>query len=183
MKTLTFITSNPSKAEQLSLHLSFPIVHAKLDIDEIQSLDLEEIAVDKAKRTYDQLGTPVLVEDTSLTFNALGALPGPLIKWFLNTLDNDGLCKLLDNHADRSAKAEVCFVLYDDAGPHVFFGSHIGMISETPKGERGFGWDPIFIPEGETQTWGEMDPQSQEKTSMRRVALQKLQEHLDTNCG
>ena len=84
MKSLTFITGNPNKADQLSRYLSFPVEHVKLDIPEIQSLDLEEVATEKAKAAYAVLGTPVLVEDTSLTFVALSGLPGTLIKWFLD---------------------------------------------------------------------------------------------------
>ncbi len=82
-KKLTFITGNKNKAEQLSQYLSFPVSHFKLEIDEIQSLDLEEVATKKAKAAYVILGTPVLVEDTALTFEALGKLPGTLVKWFL----------------------------------------------------------------------------------------------------
>lgn len=100
---LTFITGNPAKAEQLSGHLEFPVEHKKLDIPEVQSLDLKEIAEYKAREAYQQVQRPVLVEDTSLIFNALGNLPGPLIKWFLEELDNEGLCRLLDNYRDRSA--------------------------------------------------------------------------------
>lgn len=122
--------------------------------------------------------TPVLVEDTSLVFTALGRLPGPLIKWFLTELDNVGLCKLLDSYPDRSAVAEVCFGLYDGKTLEIFEGSIKGTIAESPKGERGFGWDTIFIPEGHTKTWGEMSPEEQGETSMRRIALQKLEAFL-----
>ena len=53
-----------------------------------------------------------------------------------------------------------------------------GTIAESPRGERGFGWDPIFIPGGKTKTWGEMDVEEQRETSMRRIALKKLEEYL-----
>ncbi len=176
--TLTFITGNTSKAEQLSRHLAFPVEHKKLDIPEIQSLDLKEIAEHKAGEAYKQLQTPVLVEDTSLVFNALGNLPGPLIKWFLEELDNEGLCRLLDGYQDRSALAKVCFCFYDGNESEIFEGEMKGTIANAPKGERGFGWDPIFIPEGKTKTWGEMDTKEQKETSMRRIALKKLEDYL-----
>lgn len=181
MSSLTFITGNAEKATQLGRHLAFDVAHKKLDVPEIQSLDLEEVALDKAKRAYEILSTPVLVEDTALTFTALGSLPGPLIKWFLIALGNDGLTKLLDGYTDRSAKAEVCFVLCDAGGTHLFKGSRSGTIAERPRGEKGFGWDPIFIPEDYEQTWGEMDVEQQRNTSMRREALQKLQTYLEEN--
>ncbi|MEX0918322.1 MAG: non-canonical purine NTP pyrophosphatase [Candidatus Paceibacterota bacterium] len=178
MVALTFITGNAAKAEQLERHLDHPVAHTKLDLPEIQSLELKEIIEHKAKEAHKEIGGVVLVEDTSLIFKALGKLPGPLVKWFLGELDNSGLCKLLDGYSDRTALAECMFGLYDGQTLQVFEGSAAGSIAETPKGERGFGWDPIFIPEGHTKTWGEMDTEEQKGTSMRRIALKKLEAHL-----
>jgi len=175
---LTFITGNAAKAEQLGRHLDFPVVHQKVDLTEVQSLDLAEIVEHKAKEAFKLVGTPVLIEDTALVFNALGRLPGPLIKWFLTELDNEGLARLLDGYNDRSAKAEVLFGLYDGQELRTFYGCAEGSISETPRGERGFGWDPIFIPKGHNKTWGEMTPDEQKETSMRRIALKKLEAEL-----
>ena len=176
--TITFITGNAAKAEQLARHLEFPVEHKKLDIPEIQSLDLKEVAEHKAREAYQQIRGPVLVEDTSLIFNALGKLPGPLIKWFLEELDNKGLCQLLDGYQDRTALAKVCFCFYDGSISQIFEGEIKGTIADAPKGERGFGWDPIFIPESKTKTWGEMDTEEQKETSMRRIALKKLEDYL-----
>ena len=178
MIELTFITGNAAKAEQLGRHLDHPVAHRKLDLPEIQSLDLGEIIERKAKEAHNEIGGVVLVEDTSLVFNALGKLPGPLIKWFLEELDNAGLCRLLDRYDDRTAVAACMFGLYDGRTLQVFEGSAAGSIAETPKGERGFGWDPIFIPQDYAKTWGEMDVAEQEETSMRRIALKKLEAHL-----
>lgn len=178
MIELTFITGNAAKAEQLERHLHHTVAHKKLDLLEIQSLNLREVIEHKAKEAHKQVGGRVLVEDTALTFKALGKLPGPLIKWFLGELDNDGLCKLLDGYQDRAAIAESVFGLYDGETLHVFEGSAAGVIAAEPRGEQGFGWDPIFIPEGHTKTWGEMDAEEQKHTSMRRIALKKLEAHL-----
>lgn len=175
---LTFITGNAAKAEQLGRHLDHPVAHKKLDLIEIQSLDLHEIIEYKTKEAHKQLGGIVLVEDTSLTFKALGKLPGPFIKWFLTELDNAGLCKLLDGYENRAAVAEVCFGLYDGKELKIFEGEVRGTIAPLPRGERGFGWDSIFIPEGHARTWGEMNPEEQKETSMRRVALKKLEAYL-----
>ena len=178
MIALTFITGNAAKAEQLGRHLEYPVAHKKLDLPEIQSLDLHEIIEHKAKKAFEQIGGTVLVEDTSLPFNALGRLPGPLIKWFLGELDNAGLCKLLDGYQDRTALAECLFGLYDGSTLQVFEGSALGSIASAPKGDQGFGWDPIFIPKDHMKTWGEMDAEEQKETSMRRIALNKLETYL-----
>jgi non-canonical purine NTP pyrophosphatase (RdgB/HAM1 family) len=175
---LTFITGNAAKAEQLGRHLDHPVAHKKLDLPEIQSLDLREIVEHKAKEAHKQIGGVVLVEDTALTFKALGRLPGPLIKWFLTELDNGGLCKILNGYDERGALAECIFGLYDGETLKMFEGSAPGSIAISPRGERGFGWDPSFIPEGHSKTWGEMDAEEQKETSMRRIALKKLEAHL-----
>lgn len=76
IKNLTFVTGNIAKYQQLRRHLKYLLLHQKLDLGEIQSLDLEEIIEHKAKEAYKQIKQPVLVEDTSLVFQALGKLPG-----------------------------------------------------------------------------------------------------------
>lgn len=179
MQSITFITSNAAKAEQLGRHLDYPVTHKKLDLPEIQSLDLHEIIEHKAREAFKQVHGAVLVEDTALTFHAFGKLPGPLIKWFLAELNNEGLCKILNSYRDRSALAEVCFGLYDGKELKTFEGKMEGMIASNPRGEKGFGWDPIFIPKGCKKTWGEMDAEEQKETSMRRIALQKLESYLN----
>ncbi len=179
MQKLTFITGNAAKAKYLSDYFHAPVEHMKLDLHEIQSLDLKEVVEDKARRAYAVAKSPVLVEDTSLIFNSLKKLPGPLIKWFLETLGNDGLCRLLDGVDDRSAFAEIEFAICDEQGVHTFRGSAEGTIAETPRGETGFGWDPIFIPKGYTKTWAEMTGDEKHATSMRKIALEKMSTFLN----
>ena len=178
LHSLTFITGNAAKAEQLKRHLNYPVFHKKLDLDEIQSLDLKKIVERKAREAYKKVKSPVLVEDVSLSFHAFGKLPGPLIKWFLGELGNDGLCKMLDGHKNRNATAEVCFGLYDGKKLKIFGGKVEGKIAEYPRGKTDFGWDPIFIPKGNRKTNAEMSIDEQKKTSMRRIALKKLEKFL-----
>ncbi|HET6924566.1 MAG TPA: non-canonical purine NTP pyrophosphatase, partial [Candidatus Saccharimonadales bacterium] len=84
MKTITFVTGNPGKlAEwQRLFPADIRLESADVDLDEIQSLDLEAIAIDKAKRAYAQLQRPVLVEDVAAGLDSLGGLPGPFVKYF-----------------------------------------------------------------------------------------------------
>lgn len=79
MREITFITSHAKKAEEISWHLGHPVTHHKLDLPEIQSLDPHEVVRIKVEEAYRQLQCPVLVEDFSLRFEALGTLPGPRI--------------------------------------------------------------------------------------------------------
>lgn len=82
MKPITFITGNQQKADYLSRYIGVPIKHQKMDLEEIQSLDLEEIVTHKALAAYKKIDEAVIVEDVSLEFEALGQLPGPFIKFF-----------------------------------------------------------------------------------------------------
>ncbi len=179
LQPMTFITGNAAKAKYLSDYFHFPIEHKKLDLKEIQSLDLREITEDKVKRAFEVVQSPVLVEDTSLVFKSLKGLPGPLIKWFFETLGNDGLCKLVDGLDNRSAYAEVQFALYDGVEMHIFEGRIEGTTAGTPRGDSGFGWDPIFIPNGYDKTWAEMTEDEKHETSMRKIALEKLAKYLE----
>lgn len=175
---LTFITGNPGKAKYLSTYFHLPVEQMMLDLVEIQSLNLNEIVEDKARRAYEMIKSPVLVEDVSLVFYALNTLPGPLIKWFLDSLGNDGLCRLLNGFDDRRAFAQVAYALCDENGVHIFTGSLEGTIAEQPRGTLSFGWSPIFIPKGYTKNLAELTDDERQEISMRKEALEKLSQFL-----
>ena len=174
---LTFITGNAGKAEAMYRYLGMPIDHEKLDLDEIQSLDLEEIVKDKVTRAYEIVKKPVIVEDVSFVFHAYNKLPGPFIKWFLKELGNDGLCHLLHDK-DRKCVATVCYGLHDGKEIKLFSGSMEGTVAMSPKGSNGFGWASVFIPDGYDKTYAEMTHEEQSPISMRNIALKKLREYL-----
>lgn len=180
MKKITFITGNINKLKQLQHYLDYSMDHKKLDLVEIQSLDPHEIVEAKVKEAYRIVKSPVLVEDVSLTFNALGNLPGPLIKWFLKELNTEGLCQLLNGYSNRKATAYVLYGYYDGKNLKFFDGQWEGTIAKHPKGEYSFGWNPIFIPKGYKKTWAEMTLDEQKDTSMRNIALKKLEKYLKT---
>ncbi len=172
---LTFITGNANKAAQLSKYLGIPVDHHKVDLTEIQSLDLTEIIEHKLKEAYSVVQSPVLVDDVSVTISALGGLPGPFIKYFLSELKTEGICKLISSFSSKNIRAEVGVGYYDGKDSEVFIGSIVGAISDTPKGEGGFGWDSIFIPQGYTHTRAEMNETDYDATSPRKFALEKLE--------
>lgn len=179
VESITFITGNQAKVEWLQRHIKTPVSHQKLDIPEIQSLELEEVVRNKAEEAFKQLQSPLLVEDTSLKFNTLGKLPGPLVKWFLEELGTDGICKLLNSYDDRNAVAEVMYGLHTGDEVVLFDSSMNGTIADSPRGTNGFGWDSTFIPEGSEKTWGEMSTEEQNNTSMRKGAIDKLNDYLN----
>jgi len=179
MKTLTFITGNSKKLAQLQRYLTFKVGHQALDIEEIQSLDVAVVATEKAKAAYALLGTPVLVEDAALECMALNGLPGTFVKWHLERLGSQGLINGLAAYADKTATAKVCFALCDETGVHLFQNERPGIIAETPRGEvNPFGWNQIFIPDGFTKTWAEMTLEESNASSLRRPAVEVIEQHL-----
>lgn len=178
MKNLTFITSNKNKAEQLSRYLSMPLNHQAVEIEELQSLDPRKVIEHKAKEAYKTTCSPVVVDDVSLVINAFGKLPGPFIKYFLSEIGIEGICRLLDNHKDRSAKASVLLGFYDGKDFEFFEELLDGTIAKSPRGKHGFGWNFIFIPKGLSKTYAELEGEEQDKVSIRLKAVKKLEKYL-----
>lgn len=178
MKDLVFVTGNAHKAAFLSKWLGRAVKHQKLDLTEIQSLDTREIAEHKARQAYELLKCPVLVEDVGLKLLAIDPLPGPFIKWFVE-VGIDKICRLLDGFDDRRAEAYIVYALFDGRTCRFFEGSIKGVIADQPRGEGGFGFDPILISDGYTITRAEMDETTHAATSHRAQAMQKLRDFLD----
>ncbi len=116
--TITFVTSNQKKLEEtrriLGMSFPFQLRASAIDLPELQGEPLD-VVVEKCRVAASRVGGPVLVEDTSLCFNALGGLPGVYIKWFMGTLSADGLHRLLAGFEVRGGGGFfvlVCFVSY-----------------------------------------------------------------------
>lgn len=177
MQEIVFVTGNPGKVEEVRRFLSIPIRHESLDLEEIQSIDSVEVVRAKAEAAFSILKVPVLVEDVSVTFTALGRLPGTFIKYFEQELGQEGLCRLLDGK-DRACVATAWYGLHNGKTVEIFEGSMSGVVAETPKGTRSFGWAAIIIPEGKTKTYAEMSDEEQAEVAMRKKALKKLHDSL-----
>jgi non-canonical purine NTP pyrophosphatase (RdgB/HAM1 family) len=177
MDEIIFVTSSEDKAAEARAILGIKVTAADLDIPEIQSIKVEEVVLGKAKAAYETLDKPVIVEDTGLYLKAMNGFPGALIKWLLDSIGPAGICRLVQG-MDRSAEARTCVCLYNGWEPVIFTGSVKGAISDCPRGKGGFGWDPVFVPEGSDETFAEMPGERKNAISMRRAALEKLGDHL-----
>lgn len=174
---LLFVTSNQNKVREIREILQVPTESISLDLDELQTTDLDELITHKLMQAYQHVQQPVFVEDTALYFSAWKELPGPLIKWFLENMGTTGLYQALSSFADHSATAICSIGYYDGKQQHIFKGVIKGTI-RSPQGENGFGWDTIFCPQGHQQTFAEMEIEEKKNNSMRRLALEKLWEFL-----
>jgi non-canonical purine NTP pyrophosphatase (RdgB/HAM1 family) len=163
MKKIVFVTGNQNKADYLSKLIGINLDHQKIILDEIQSLDLQEVVEHKVLQAYEKIHKPVIVEDVSLEFSSFGRLPGTFIKFWIDEIGLERLAKMLDG-LDRSAVAKCVFGFYD--GKELkFFESYLrGQISVKPLGSNGFGFDKIFIPEGYEITRGQMNDEDNNKT-------------------
>ena len=127
----------------------------------------------------DAVDGPVMGEDTSLCFNALGGLPGPYIKWFLEKTGHAGLNNLLAAYDDKSEYAQCIFSFSAGRGArvHTFDGRTAGTIVPA-RGPTDFGWDPVFQPDGHEATYAEMDKATKNAISHRYRALDSLRKWL-----
>jgi non-canonical purine NTP pyrophosphatase (RdgB/HAM1 family) len=173
----TFITGNQHKAEYLSRYLGFSIPYQKLELEEIQSLNLEEIIIHKVQNAYNQIHKPVLVEDTALSFLGLNGLPGPFIKFFTEKLTLEEICQLIPKN-NRDAVARCSFGFFDGKNLKTFTRELTGTISQNPQGSSGFGWDQIFIPTGFSETRSKMNDADYEKTYLAIKPIQEVREFI-----
>ena len=154
------------------------LISLPIDLKEIQTTDLHELLKFKLNQAYEEVHAPVIVEDTSLYFDAWNELPGPLIKWFLAGMGLEGVVEALSPFEDKSAEA-VCLLAFTDNGNtmHFFEGRLKGLIVE-PRGSRNFGWDAIFQATGHQQTFGEMSQEEKNRISPRGKAATEFNHFL-----
>ena len=92
---LLFVTSNENKLKEASQILGFEVKGIKVNVAEIQDIELYNIIEYKTRKAYEEVKRPIIVEDTGLYFEAMNGFPGALIKWVLKSLDNEGIIKII----------------------------------------------------------------------------------------
>ena len=180
MMEIHFVTTNKNKfreaKEILATLENTRIKQAKVKILEIQSMDAKKIVEDKAKKAYEKLKKPVIVEDTSLHIRSWKNFPGPFIAWVVKTIGIDGVSRMVG--LDKKAKAAAYVAYYDGKKMRTFSGSIDGRIARRPKGKKRFDWDRIFIPAGHSKTFAEMKIEDKNRISHRMKAFVKLRNYL-----
>ena len=176
---IIFATSNINKVREASNILGFKLRSSHVKLDEIQSVSVVEVAKHKAFQAYAVLKQPVVVEDTGLFINGLNGFPGPLVKLVIDRLGPGGLCRIVNCCSNRKAYADTCVAFCDGSLAKTFIGRTYGTIATKPKGEGGFGWDSVFIPNGHSKTFAEMTLEEKVSLSMRSMAFLKFERFLE----
>ena len=185
MKTLYFITSNKGKLHEtktLLEPLGYSIVQKNVGYPEIQAENLEEVARFGVEYLQQLLDHPFILEDAGLFIDILQGFPGVYSSYIYFTIGLDGILSLLQDIKDSQRRAvfKSVFAYGEPSGEiQLFVGECLGKIARVKKGKGGFGYDPIFIPDHEHETFAEMDTKKKNSFSHRGKSLQKLKEYLE----
>jgi XTP/dITP diphosphohydrolase len=179
LNQLFMVTGNENKLREARQILGIEIRQTEVaGLQEIQTVDAGKAVVHKAEEAYMALKKPLIVEDSGLIFKSWNGLPGALVKWFEESVGNEGLLKMLSAYDDRSAVAQ-CFIgFHNGKEVKVAKGEVSGRIADRLRGDNGFGWDRIFIPDGSGISYAEMAPEEKNAISHRRKAFENLKEIL-----
>lgn len=171
---LALVTGNENKWREAARILGRPLERVALELPEVQAATSREVALEKARAAFRALDRPLVVEDAGLELAALGGFPGPFIKYWEALGGLESICRALDGQRDRAATAVCVLAVATAHRVEVVEGRVSGSIAAAPRGQRGFGWDAIFIPEGDTRTFAEMSAAEKDARSHRRRAWEAL---------
>ena len=169
-----FVTHNKGKVREFRQILSGVAEVEQLDDDypELRSDDPEEIVKEAVEKLAEKYGKPVVAEDSGIFIKALNDFPGTCSAYTHKRIGLKGLLKLMEGVKDRSCEYRSA-VGYCEPGkkPVSFLGVEKGTLAAEERGTNGFGHDPIFIPEGSSKTYGELDDVEEVKKFRRRAVL------------
>ncbi|MDZ7720696.1 MAG: RdgB/HAM1 family non-canonical purine NTP pyrophosphatase [Balneolaceae bacterium] len=183
---LFLASGNPHKIEELQQILKPLGIQLKSTLDypnapevEEDQPDLKGNALKKARFWYQKTGLPSIADDTGLEVEALDGAPGVYSARYagedVTYQDNvDKLLKEMDNEKNRAAQFRTVIAYITDEAEHFFEGVCKGNILAEEKGAKGFGYDPVFQPDGYRQTFAELDAKEKNKISHRGKALEKF---------
>lgn len=188
---LIFATHNQHKVDELRSAVGnefelLTLKEAGIKIDIPEPYDtLEENATEKSKTIYDLTGINCFSEDTGLEVKALNGEPGVKSARYAGeerSFDKniEKLLQKLQGHNDRSARFRAVISLIINGKETLFEGISEGKITDEKKGIMGFGYDPVFVPDGSLKTFAEMDLKEKNLYSHRRKAAEKLVAFLNT---
>ncbi len=173
-KTLTVVTSNQGKYREYKGRLKdqYPSIEMKnIDYPEIQTDKLEEV-VEFALEDLSE-HSPLIIDDSGLFVGSLNGFPGVYSSYVMKTIGCDGILSLMEEKNTRDARFE-CVIGYLNDEKKLFKGTSEGEIIRGKKGDEGFGYDPIFMPEESDRTYAEMHSEEKNRISHRGRAMERL---------
>ena len=187
---LVFATNNAHKLDEVRSILgsrftvkSLKEIGCEADIPETADT-LEGNALMKARFLYEKYGVDCFADDTGLEVTALGGAPGVHTARYAGNHDSEAnmnkLLNELEKKSDRSAQFRTVIALIIEGKEFLFEGIVKGTIAKEKAGDGGFGYDPIFIPDGFTQTFSQMGYDSKNHISHRALAVEKLFNYLNS---
>jgi XTP/dITP diphosphohydrolase len=129
---------------------------SSLEKQEVRSDEVQIVARSAAEHAFRILKRPVVTDDTGLYIDALNGFPRAYPSFVLDTIGKEGVLKLMDGVSDRSAKFITAAAFCDGRITRAFVGEMQGSIASEAAGSGGFGYDPIFIPEGHSKTYAQL---------------------------
>lgn len=165
-----FVTSNLHKYEEIRPMIEEAITMYTVPYPEIQADTLEEVARYGIEYLRERVNGSFFLEDSGLFIEGLHGFPGVFSAYAYKTIGCEGILRALSGCVTRKAHFMSVIGFYDDE-VHLFKGVCEGKISEVMKGTAGFGYDPIFIPEGYTRTFAEMKIDEKTAVSHRGNAV------------
>ena len=180
-----YVTGNKGKVKLVNLiykDMGINIIQEDIETPEIQTMDCSEVAKFSASFAAKLLGKPVLKNDSGLVIEALNGFPGALAKYAEETLDAEGFIKLMDGIENRKCYwIESLAYCEPNKEPVVFESYSYGYIAESVREGRGYPYDKIFIPEGDTRTFSQMTEEEQLKTFDNKAYMELLKYLLNNN--
>lgn len=172
---LYFITGNKNKFKEAQGILGKNIEQLVLDLPEIQEIDPKKIIAAKLSEASKRKKGEFIVDDVSFYLDCLGKkLPGPLIKWFLNSIKEYGVYKIARNANNYKCRAEVILGYKNKKGQVRYFSAVAYGKVVAPRGKGGFAWDKIFQPNGWKKTYAQMTEKEKGKSKIRFKAMREL---------
>ena len=156
LSNLLFVSSNIHKFQESKVILEsfgIPIQFFKLNLEEIQSNSIKEIALKKAQNAFSKCKKPLIIEDDGLYIDYLDGFPGPYSSYVHKTIGNQGILDLLKKNRDAKFISNITYS--DKNNLESFEGKLDGCISKSEKG-TGWGYDPIFIPKNTKKTFAQL---------------------------
>lgn len=149
--------------------------HLRMPYPELQAESLESTIVPGLLWLVSKFDRAVMIDDSGLFVDALKGFPGVFSSYAFKTVGCEGILRLLGDDDDRGARFECCIGFMAPGGePFIAKGVAPGSISREMRGAGGFGYDPVFVPEGHEETYAEMSVEDKNEISHRGIAVRKF---------